>query len=42
MENDVRKRINLLKEKNNFKTDAEVIGAIFQFKKARGETGREP
>lgn len=36
----IRERIDELKEKNGFKTDSEVIGAIFRFKKAHGQVGR--
>ena len=40
MDTDIRKRIDILKELNGFKTDSDVISAIFYFKKARGETGK--
>ena len=37
MDTDIRKRIETLKELNGFRTDAEVIGAIFRFKRSRKE-----
>lgn len=40
MDKNIRERIDELKEINGFKTDSEIISAIFQFKKARGQTGR--
>ncbi len=40
MDKNIRKRIDELKQINGFKTDSEIISAIFQFKKARGQTGR--
>ena len=40
MNNNIRKRIDELKEKNGFKNDSEIISAIFQFKKKRGRTGK--
>ena len=36
----IRERINELKKMNGFETDSEVINAIFQFKKTRGQAGR--
>ena len=40
MNTDIRKRIDELKEINGFETDADVIYAIYYFKKARGEIGK--
>ena len=40
MDTDIRKRIELLKELNGFKTDAEIIGAIFRHKRMRKEIGK--
>ena len=40
MNTDIRKRIDELKKINGFETDADIIYAIYYFKKARGETGK--
>ncbi len=40
MDNNIRKRIDELKAKNGFKTDSDIIGAIFRFKKNRGQIGK--
>ena len=42
MNKGVRERIDLLKENNGYKTDGEVIAAIFHFKRKRGEVGKIP
>lgn len=40
MESDIRNRIEKLKQERGYKTDSQVIEAIYEYKKSRGEIGK--